>query len=206
MTTNTESAVYWDPYRPDFWNDPYPVFGRLREEAPLYYNEQYDFYAMSRFSDVEAAIYQQRCVQLEPWRIHGVHQGQTCTHPTACSSGKTLRFTRCIAVFFTRVFTPKRMNELETKIRDYCVRVSRSARWRRSVRLHHRSRRQMPMRVIGMLLGIPGRGSGSDSRSESMRDCALRPANRWTCRRPLRPARNSKSTSIGAPSIPRTIS
>src|ERR1035438_4357262 len=49
----SEGAVYWDPYRSDFWMDPYPVFRRLREEAPLYYNEQYDFYAVSRSSDVE---------------------------------------------------------------------------------------------------------------------------------------------------------
>ena len=35
--------------------DPYPIFRRLREEAPLYYNEKYDFYALSRFADVEAA-------------------------------------------------------------------------------------------------------------------------------------------------------
>src|SRR5271157_5827017 len=52
----TESAVYWDPYRADFWMNPYPVFRRLREEAPLYYNQQYDFYAVSRFDDVERGL------------------------------------------------------------------------------------------------------------------------------------------------------
>ena len=53
MNTATHAPVYWDPYRPEFWMNPYPVFKRLREEAPLYRNDEYDFYAVSRFSDVE---------------------------------------------------------------------------------------------------------------------------------------------------------
>ncbi len=64
----SEGAVSWDPYRPDFWMNPYPVFRRLREEAPLYYNKQYDFYAVSRFSDVESWVLRPRNVQLRPRR------------------------------------------------------------------------------------------------------------------------------------------
>ena len=45
----THTDVYWDPYDVEINTDPYPVFKRLREEAPLYYNEQYEFYAVSRF-------------------------------------------------------------------------------------------------------------------------------------------------------------
>src|SRR5262249_19080119 len=52
MVTTT-SDVYFDPYDVDIYADPYPVFRRLREEAPLYYNETYDFFALSRFEDVE---------------------------------------------------------------------------------------------------------------------------------------------------------
>ena len=48
--------VYYDPYDVDICADPYPVFRRLREEMPLYYNEQYDFYAVSRYTDVEAGL------------------------------------------------------------------------------------------------------------------------------------------------------
>jgi cytochrome P450 len=57
MTTvsdgRTESAVYYDPYDAGIVAQPYPVYARLREEAPLYYNEEYDFWALSRHSDVE---------------------------------------------------------------------------------------------------------------------------------------------------------
>ena len=53
--TATQSDVYYDPYDWEIDADPYPVFKRLRDQAPLYYNEKYDFYALSRFEDVEKA-------------------------------------------------------------------------------------------------------------------------------------------------------
>src|SRR5690349_9370551 len=56
MNTDPSLAVYYDPYDADINRDPYPVFRRLREEAPLYYNEPYDFYAVSRADDVERAL------------------------------------------------------------------------------------------------------------------------------------------------------
>ena len=57
MTATTENAdVYYDPYDRDILADPYPYFRKLRDEAPLYYNERYDFWALSRFADVEAAL------------------------------------------------------------------------------------------------------------------------------------------------------
>ena len=60
MTISAENsavqAAYFDPYDVDLNADPYPMFRRLREERPLYYNEQHDFYAISRFEDVDNAI------------------------------------------------------------------------------------------------------------------------------------------------------
>ena len=51
--TATAPDVYYDPYDFEIDADPYPIWKRLRDEAPLYYNEKYDFYAVSRFDDVE---------------------------------------------------------------------------------------------------------------------------------------------------------
>ena len=45
--------LYYDPYDFEIDADPYPIWKRLRDEAPLYYNEKYDFFAVSRFDDVE---------------------------------------------------------------------------------------------------------------------------------------------------------
>ena len=56
MTTTSTNDVYFDPYDVGINADPYPVFRRLREESPLYYNEAHDFYALSRFEDVERGL------------------------------------------------------------------------------------------------------------------------------------------------------
>ena len=72
MTVSTASDLNYDPYDVDLNLNPYPVFARLREEAPLYYNEQHDFYALSRFDDVNKALHRPRDVHLRPrgacWR------------------------------------------------------------------------------------------------------------------------------------------
>ena len=47
--------VYWDPFDTEIDTDPYDTWRRMRDEAPLYRNDRYDFWALSRFADVEAA-------------------------------------------------------------------------------------------------------------------------------------------------------
>src|SRR5581483_1273969 len=47
--------LYYDPYDEAIDRDPHPVWKRLRDEAPLYYNEPHDFYALSRYADILAA-------------------------------------------------------------------------------------------------------------------------------------------------------
>jgi cytochrome P450 len=46
-----EGPVRWDPYDPKFFADPYPIFRRLRAEAPVYRNDDYGFYAVSLYED-----------------------------------------------------------------------------------------------------------------------------------------------------------
>ncbi|HEY6531294.1 MAG TPA: hypothetical protein VIY72_03250, partial [Acidimicrobiales bacterium] len=53
--TTTRPDLYWDPYDPEIFRDPYPTYRRLREEAPLYYNAEHDFFALSRADDLEHA-------------------------------------------------------------------------------------------------------------------------------------------------------
>ena len=56
LTSSSSGVVYYDPYDFEIDADPYPVWARMREAAPLYYNEKYDFYALSRFEDVESGL------------------------------------------------------------------------------------------------------------------------------------------------------
>jgi cytochrome P450 len=56
MTTSATDELYYDPWHADLNADPYPMFKRFRDEAPLYYNAVHDFYALSRFDDVNRAL------------------------------------------------------------------------------------------------------------------------------------------------------
>src|SRR5512132_3638681 len=51
----TTAPVEFDPFSEEFFNDPYDLYRRLRDETPVYFSEQYGFYALSRFADVLAA-------------------------------------------------------------------------------------------------------------------------------------------------------
>jgi len=52
----TATAVVFDPFSQDFFNSPHEIYRRLRDEAPVYYSPEYDFYALSRHDDVAAAF------------------------------------------------------------------------------------------------------------------------------------------------------
>ena len=54
--TGSDTGVYYDPYDAAINADPYPTFRRLRDEAPIYYNERYDVWALSRHADVEKGL------------------------------------------------------------------------------------------------------------------------------------------------------
>jgi cytochrome P450 len=52
----TTSNVVFDPFSSDFFNAPYATYRRMRDEEPVYYNENYGFYALTRHADVAVAI------------------------------------------------------------------------------------------------------------------------------------------------------
>jgi cytochrome P450 len=51
-----QSNVVFDPFSEEFLANQYEIYRRLREEAPVYYNEDLDFYALTRHADVVAAF------------------------------------------------------------------------------------------------------------------------------------------------------
>jgi cytochrome P450 len=154
MTELAEGAVYWDPYRPDFWMNPYPVLRRLRQEAPLFYNEQYDFYALSRFSDVEHAFGNRETFSSSRGDVLEYIKSDMDI-PYGMFIWEDPPFHTVHRGVLTRVFTPRRMNDLEAKIRAYCVRCLDPLVGAGRFDFITDLGAQMPMRVIGMLLGIP---------------------------------------------------
>jgi cytochrome P450 len=53
--TSSAEAIEFDPFSDDFFDDPYDTYRALRDHAPIYHSEKYDFYALSRHADVLAA-------------------------------------------------------------------------------------------------------------------------------------------------------
>ena len=148
------SGVYYDPYDFEIDTDPYPVWRRLRDEQPLYHNEKYDFFALSRFDDVE------RC--LVDWKTYSSARGTLLEliksdieippgsiifeDPPGHSLHRSL---------LSRVFTPRKMNAIEPQVREFCARSLDPLVGSGGFDFIADLGAQMPMRTIGMLLGIP---------------------------------------------------
>ncbi|RDH78422.1 cytochrome P450 [Mycolicibacterium moriokaense] len=52
----TKAKLVFDPFSADFFNGAYETYRRMRDEAPVYYNDEYDFYALTRHEDVAPAF------------------------------------------------------------------------------------------------------------------------------------------------------
>ncbi|HEU5085537.1 MAG TPA: cytochrome P450 [Acidimicrobiales bacterium] len=154
MTVASEPALYYDPYDFEIDTDPYPLWRRMREEAPLYRNEKYDFWALTRFDDVEAG--------LKDWRTYSSAKGTILELIKA-----DMEMPPGVFIFedppshdrhrsvLSRVFTPRRMMAIEDKVREFTARSLDPLVGSGGFDFIRDLGAQMPMRTIGMLLGIP---------------------------------------------------
>ncbi len=154
MTISTNNDLHYDPYDVVVNADPYPTFARLREEAPLYYNSEHDFYALSRFADVDKALVDHVTFSsargiivelikanldippglliMEDPPVHDIHRK-----------------------LLSRMFTPRKIAALEQQIRDFCAESLDPLIGTGHIDFVADLGAQMPMKVISMLLGIP---------------------------------------------------
>jgi cytochrome P450 len=165
MTVVDAEDVNYDPYDLALNADPYPALRRLREEAPLYYNAQYDFYALSRFDDVNKALVDHRTFSSSRGVVLELIKADIDIPPgTLVFEDPPVHDIHRKLV--ARMFTPRKIAELESKIREFCARsldpLVGTGRFDFVADLGA----QMPMRAIGMLLGIP------ESDQEAVRDYA----------------------------------
>jgi cytochrome P450 len=150
-------SLYWDPYDARFAADPWPRFNRIREQAPLYYNEPHDFYAVSRYADVERVLTDTetyssaRGVMLELIKANmEIPPGTLIMEdPPVHNIHRQL---------LARVFSPRRVADLEPRIREYCTACLDPLVGESRFDLIEKLGLEMPMKVIGMLLGIPEEG------------------------------------------------
>ncbi len=55
MSSSASRVMAYDPFSQEFQADPFPVYRWMRDEAPVFYNEKWNWWALSRFEDVRAA-------------------------------------------------------------------------------------------------------------------------------------------------------
>src|SRR3974390_2880053 len=121
MNATTNEPVYWDSYRPDISYNPYQIYRRLRDETPLYYNDQHDFYLVSRFADVERVLMDRETFSSGRGDIVEIIKSGMEV-PKGFFIWEDPPLHTVYRNVLGRVFTPRRMNELEKTIRAYCVR------------------------------------------------------------------------------------
>jgi cytochrome P450 len=148
--------IYFDPYDYELDQHPHPVWKRMRDEMPLYYNEKYDFYAVSRYADVSDLS--------TDWRTYSSAYGSVLelidAGPEALEVARNMLFEdppihdehRSI---LARSFTPRRISSLEPQIRQLCVSYLDQFEGKDQFDFVRDYGGKIPMMVIGMLLGVP---------------------------------------------------
>ncbi|MEV0364761.1 cytochrome P450 [Nocardia fusca] len=155
MTAASLEPVTFDPYDYVFHEDPYPIYARLRAEAPLYYNAELDFYALSRHADVTAgfrnaaALSNANGVSLDP-AAWGPHAHKTMSF-LAMDDPRHMRMRKLVF----KGFTPKRVADMETRIRELTLEYLEPALERGEFDWIQDFAGKLPMDVISELMGVP---------------------------------------------------
>src|ERR1700751_161829 len=148
-----------DPYDYDFHEDPYPYYQRLRDDAPLYHNEDLGFWALTRNSDVHkgfrnsTTLSNRDGVSLDPVS-RGPHASKTMSF-LAMDDPAHLR----LRTLVSKGFTPRRIRELEPRVTELAVQhldtMLGKASSGVSVDYVAEFAGKLPMDVISELMGVP---------------------------------------------------
>jgi len=168
----------FDPYAYAFHEDPYPIYSQLRAEAPVYHNEELDFWALARHADVQTGFRDTRRFA----NSHGVSLDPTAWGPTATAGMSFLamdppQHTRMRSLV-SRGFTPRRVAELEPRIRELTLQRLDPLVGSGGFDVIADFAGKLPMDVISETLGVPASDraelrSWADTlvhREEGMRD------------------------------------
>jgi cytochrome P450 len=160
----TTSARVFDPYDYAFHDDPYPTYAWLREEAPVYRNADLGFVALSRHADVlqafrEAEVFSSADgVSLDPAATGP--QAERVMSFLAMDDPRHFRMRSLV----TKGFTPRRVAELETRVREITHEHLDAAVADGTLDFIDDLAGKVPMDVVSELLGVP-----AEDRSELRR-------------------------------------
>lgn len=146
--------VYYDPYDVEIDLDPYPTYQRLRDEAPLYYNERYDFWALSRFADIEDAARDWKRLSSAKGDILEVVKADPVM-PAGVFINEDPPMHTVHRALVSRAFTPRKMRALEQQVRAFCAACLEPFVGQERFDFVLDLGAELPMRTIGMLVGIP---------------------------------------------------
>jgi cytochrome P450 len=142
----------YDPYDYALDRDPHPVWKRLRDEAPIYYNAEYDFYALSRFSDVLEASLDDRTFSSARGTVIEMMDEPLVDPPMIfMDPPQHTSFRRLVS----RTFTPRRNVGLEQRIRDLCAGYLDPLVGAGQFDYLAEFGAKLPVMVISSLLGVP---------------------------------------------------
>jgi cytochrome P450 len=145
----------FDPYAYEVHEDPYPIYARLRAEAPAYRNERLGFWALSRHADVLQGF--------KDWQRfsnrHGVSLDLDAFHENAEATMSFLamdppRHDRLRALV-SRGFTPRRVTALEPTVRAMAARFLDECVERGRCDFIRDFAGKLPMDVISEMIGVP---------------------------------------------------
>ena len=111
--------LYWDPFSPELRVDPYPLWKQMRDEAPVYHNDDYDFWVLSRFHDIERAHKDVDTYSSS----HGTTLDLMSDEPMDTGMFINLDPPKHTVLrrLVSRAFTTRRMSMLEERIREVCA-------------------------------------------------------------------------------------
>ena len=167
MTAPITDELYYDPYDVAIDVDPYPVYRRLRDEAPVYYNDKFGFWGLSRFADVEGALRDVENLSSAKGDILEVVKAEPVM-PLGVFINEDPPLHTVHRLLVSRAFTPRKMTAIEDQVRAFCAACLNPLRDGDRFDFTTDLGSEMPMRVIGMLVGMP------DSLQRSVRSVAGR--------------------------------
>lgn len=152
----TTTAVEFDPFSDEYFDDPSDVYRRLRDEAPVYFNERYGFYALSRFADVVSAH--------RDWQgfssTHGVDLQSLTQDPDMIKSLKMIIMMDPpehdrLRALVSRVFTPRAMTALEPMVREVISSFLTPLEDREDFDAVADFSALFPVEIISRMIGVP---------------------------------------------------
>ncbi len=161
--TTTSADLRYNPYDSETILNPHPLFRRMREEAPLYFSEEFDFYAISRFNDIESTLLNRDVfISRKGVTLDMLKSGMEIPKGTVIfEDPPTHNIHRAL---LSRMFTPKGVASLEDRIRQLCASLLDPLVGAGGFDFVGDLGMLVPIKVIGMLVGIP------ESDQESVRD------------------------------------